>query len=177
MSGNALLLLLTGLRGEVLPDFAISVNAPIDLAASALALEQGLNRLYDFRFVSRCREEVKARAGGTHYSIPWNATLRDFDQLYTAPASGFSDREAYYRSCSTRNLLTKIQTPTLILTAEDDPFVGFSAYQGVKLSPTVRLHAERTGGHMGYVTRDKTPLGTYNWLDYALRESISAGLA
>jgi hypothetical protein len=177
LSGNALLLLLSGERGETLPDLAISVNAPIDLSRAARALERGLNRIYDLNFVQLCRWEVRRRVGRETRTVPWYATLRDFDEAYTAREAGFRDREDYYARCSTKDRLHKIRTPTLLLTAEDDPFVEFEAYREARLSPSVRLHSERSGGHIGYLSRDKTSLGTRRWLDYALFEGISGLLA
>jgi predicted alpha/beta-fold hydrolase len=173
LSGNALLLLLAGQRGEEKPDLAISVNAPIHLESVAYALKKGLNRLYDIDFVRRCRRDVRrARPGEIQFPL-WN-TLHDFDTIYTAPAGGFKNREEYYETCSTWELLSKIKTPTLIMTTKDDPFVSFEHYRLAKLSPHVQLHVEEFGGHMGYLTAAKTPLGSRRWLDYALHEGIQA---
>lgn len=171
LGGNALLCLLTGIRGECLPDAAIAVNAPIDLAAAALRLTEGVNRIYDWRFVARLRGAVPSRPGP---HISRSATLREFDALYTAPASGFASREEYYATCSTHTRLSAITVPTIVITSDDDPFVPVSAYRNATLSPAVRLHIEPRGGHMGYLTSRPTPLGSRRWLDYALRESMVA---
>lgn len=179
LGGNALLCLLTGLRGSVLPDFAISVNAPIDLEAASRSISFGLNRvLYDCQFVLELRKHlVHSQASGLvdkKYQVPVTARLRDFDALYTAPAGGFESREHYYRTCSTAAHLGKISVPTVLLTADDDPIVPSSAYRGAQLSATTHLHVEKVGGHMGYLSRVRTPLGTYRWLDYALGEYVNA---
>jgi uncharacterized protein len=174
LSGNALLLLLSGKRGNALPDAAISVNAPIDLQSAANLLQTGFNRVYDLKFFIECRRGVlKSRSpDAPKYEIPWLATLTDFDNLYTAPAGGFKNREDYYASCSTANLLSAIQIPTLVLTAADDPFVNKTHYLNAELSNSVAMHIEQYGGHMGYLSRTNTPLGTKRWLDYALFKGI-----
>ncbi|MEQ1876552.1 MAG: alpha/beta fold hydrolase [Bdellovibrionia bacterium] len=177
LSGNALLLLLTGKRGTTKPDAAIAVNAPINLQSASRALKEGLNRIYDFRFVFECRREITARhgpEGAKRFKVPFFSSIYEFDNLYTAPASGFRDRDDYYDSCSTMNLLEKIDTPTIILTAKDDPFVHFEHYERAKLSKHVHLHAENHGGHMGYLSKIKTKLGNQRWMDYALHTSIGA---
>ena len=161
MSGNALLLLLAGGRGAtVLPDAAISVNAPIHLERCSHLLNKGLNRIYDIKFYLQCRRDVLAnpsnRAHGAR--IPYLTTLFEFDRLYTAQAGGFTSREDYYTSCSTYNLLAKIKTPTVILTAKDDPFVPYESYASAELSAHTLLHVEEHGGHMGYLTNKKTPV-------------------
>jgi predicted alpha/beta-fold hydrolase len=99
--------------------------------------------------------------------------LRKFDDLYTSRASGFKDSTHYYQSCSAVNHLSKIEVPTVLLTAKDDPFVPVSDYLEAKLSRTVHLHAEETGGHMGYLTRSPTGWGSRRWLDYAITEYLN----
>jgi predicted alpha/beta-fold hydrolase len=55
--------------------------------------------------------------------------------------------------------------PTVIISSDDDPFAPASDIRKCELAPAVHLHAEATGGHMGYVTRN---LPDHRWLDYAL---------
>ncbi len=171
LSGNAVLLLL-GKHMQPAPDFAIAVNPPIDLARCSERISWWSNRMYDLRFVYRCRRALEERVSaglvkpGTR--IPPLATLRDVDELYTAPAGGFADANDYYRRCSAKPLLSKINTPTVILTAKDDPFVPVEDFETADLSSQVFLHMEPTGGHMGYLSKHSTPLGTRRWLDYAL---------
>ena len=180
LSGNALLLLQAGVRGDCPPDLGIAVNAPIDLAKSAKNISSGRNLLYDQRFVRRCKRQVKAmvQAGrSAQVAFPWFLTLRGFDAVYTAPAGGFASREDYYAICSARQHLHRIQQPTLILTSKDDPMVDYQDYESADISPQTLLHLENTGGHMGYLHHLPTPLGTRRWLDYALDRYISTWCA
>ena len=178
LSGNALLLLLSGKRGSIKPDAAISVNAPIDLESAAYQLKSGFNRVYDLRFVYKCKAEVAARKKADpkipDYRISSISTLHDFDNIYTAPEGGFANREDYYRSCSTKNLLKDIRTPTVIITAKDDPFVDYRNFIEAERSASVHIHVEDSGGHMGYISAKETPLGSRRWLDYALHEALLA---
>ena len=163
ISGNMLLLLL-GRDGALgLPDGAIAVNPPADLEACSRRLVRGFNLAYDQYFVRRLRREVLGRRGAL--TLPPTRTLRAFDRVYTAPRAGFPTRLAYYEQCSCGPHLGGIQVPTVIITALDDPFApGSDLLQG-PLPGAVHLHAEATGGHMGYVTRN---LAGHRWLDYAL---------
>ncbi|CAM2009210.1 YheT family hydrolase [Acanthopleuribacter pedis] len=178
LSGNALLLLLSGKRGVTKPDGAVAVNAPIALQTAAVAIKSGFNRVYDLRFVLRLRRSVRQRqAAGLEpepYQIPPWATLHDFDNLYTAPAGGFSDREDYYHSCSTKDLLVHIQTPTVLMSSVDDPIVRWHDYAEAQRSASVYLHREQVGGHMGYLSANDTPYGSKFWLDYALDQYLVA---
>lgn len=174
LSGNALLLLVSGKRGEILPDAAISVNAPIYLEKTARLLGQGLNRIYDIKFYLQCRRDMLAGKcdDSLKAKVPRLTSLYEFDNLFTAPAGGFKNREDYYSSCSTHTVLAEIQIPTQIIMSKDDPFVPFDSYAEAKLSKHVNLHVEEFGGHMGYLTRHKTPLGTNRWQDYAVSEAL-----
>ncbi len=176
LSGNALLLNLgDGIGVFEKPDVAIAVNPPIDLARCAVRLKTGFNRIYDLRFVIRCRRSVRERVEDgliqDIYRIPRFCTLMDFDEFYTAPASGFRDRDDYYERCSAGPHLTNIQTPTVILMAEDDPFVAVESFREFKVSDSVRLHIESTGGHMGYLSKGNP---SRRWLDMALGHYLDA---
>ncbi|WP_005033942.1 YheT family hydrolase [Holophaga foetida] len=163
ISANMLLLLVGRDQHLAQPDLAIAVNPPGDLEAASRRLRQGFNRVYDLRFVKRLRRLAEELGGR---SLPPTATLWDFDEVYTAQAAGFRDRLDYYTRCSCGSHLAGIRTPTVILTSEDDPFAPASDLGPV--SPAVRLHVERSGGHMGYWAARPTPLGSRRWLDYAL---------
>lgn len=171
LSGNALLLLLGARQNLVLPDAAISVNAPIDLASASTLLQKGFSRVYDFRFVLDAKIEIEKRVKkGMMAPIPisWTAVLAEVDDLYVAPMSGFKDRHDYYARCSALPHLANIKVPTTLLTADDDPFVDIAAYRRARLSPTSQLHIVRGGGHMGYLSAREDERGSRHWLDQAL---------
>lgn len=171
LSGSILLLLLGRDSGDPagLPDAAISVNPPADLEHCSRLLGQGLNRLYDLRFVRLLRQEVRARWElgllDAPVHIPAMATLRDFDRIFTAPQAGFRDRDDYYSSCSCGPHLAGIRTPTVVLTSEDDPIAPAEQLRRWTHGPGLHLHVESHGGHMGYLDRN---LPQRRWLEPAL---------
>ncbi|MBL7713881.1 MAG: alpha/beta fold hydrolase [Bdellovibrionales bacterium] len=172
LSGNALLLLLGARQNLTLPDAAISVNAPIDLARASVLLQKGFSRVYDFRFVLDAKREISKRfqQGLLDQPIPisWTAVLADVDDLYVAPRSGFQDRHDYYARCSAMPHLGKIQIPTALLTSDDDPFVDVASYRSARLSSSSQLHIVRGGGHMGYLSAREDAKGSRHWLDQGL---------
>jgi predicted alpha/beta-fold hydrolase len=179
LSANALLLLVSGKHGTDLPDAAIAVNGPIDLDRASVLLRNGLSKIYDYRFAIECRMDIAHRRklgllGPEKYDFPWWMSLRDFDRIYTGPASGFQTRENYYASCSAAPFLEHVQVPTVLLSAKDDPFIDYRDYEKAKLSSNIVFHLEDFGGHLGYLTAKPTPLGTRRWLDYAIFEYLSA---
>lgn len=170
LSANALLLLAAKVRADVLPDMAIAVNAPIELNRTSILLTQGLNRLYDYRFVKQLRLYIQANDPKNLYRIEKIKDLREFDECFTAPVGGFKNAMDYYVSCSAKPHLKKINIPTVILTAKDDPFVDVKDYLDAEISPTTVLHIEECGGHMGYLSAKG--FGYERWLDGALRAYI-----
>lgn len=175
LSGSIVLNLVSEQRGSCLPDRAISVNAPLDLENCSKRLSSGFNRLYDSRFVLRLSKDLqKGFATGRlekDYRVSRFSTLRDFDEIFTAPASGFRSREHYYQSCSVKPHLPKIKVPTLMLTAADDPFIDVKDYQEASCSDQVQVHIEPVGGHVGYLSAG-TPLRPQRWLDSFLEAHL-----
>lgn len=50
-------------------------------------------------------------------------SFAEFDYWYAAPAHGFLSAQDYWERCSSRSYLREIKTPTLLLNAQDDPFL------------------------------------------------------
>jgi len=164
LSANLILNLVGGNTNGVstdLPDFAVSVNPPVNLKASSLLLKKGWNRIYDYQFLTG----LKKRTG---HQLKWDAKLWDFDETYTAPKAGFKNATEYYDHCSSLHYLNKIQTPTLIVMPNNDPFIRLDDLKNADVSTQVHRHFVNGGGHMGFLARGKS-LGTYSrWLDEAL---------
>ena len=175
LSGNALLLMAAEHRAPWLCGF-VAVNPPVDLARAARDVHRGACRLYELDFVRRLRRAVRERErdglARRRYRIPRAASLREFDELYTAPEGGFADAEDYYARCSAGPRLSEIATPGVILTAADDPFVDAKAYAAFALPSNVLLHVEPRGGHVGYLER--VGLGARRWLAGALVHYVEA---
>ncbi len=175
LSGNALLLMAAEGRAPWLRGL-IAVNPPVDLARAALDIHRGLCRLYERRFLLRLRRAVREREqdglARRRYQIPLSASLRHFDELYTAPEGGFANADDYYARCSAGPRLAEIATPGVILTAGDDPFVDPAAYAGLVLLANLLLHVEPSGGHVGYLERRGA--SARPWLDGALVHYVEA---
>lgn len=174
LSGN-LALLHAGQNAGLLPDGIVAVNPPVDLLSTSLDIGVGFNRVYELRFMHRLLREVRdgnrsgvARLGG---ALSRWSSLIEFDDLFTAPVCGFSSGRDYYEKCSAIEKLAEIRVPTVIVTAEDDPFVAPSAFQAIEASSAVFLHRERWGGHVGYVSHAWR--GGVRWLDQALLHYVS----
>jgi predicted alpha/beta-fold hydrolase len=174
LSGNALLKLLGEQKDPIPANLcgAVAVNPPIVLAMCADALSRKSNWLYDFRFVRLLKQAIREHQNDfvdfPSITFPWKLTLRQFDDLYTAPLSGFESADDYYKKCSAKPFLSHISLPTMILASEDDPFIPNQTFDDIPNNENLNLKITRGGGHMGFICADKTPLGTHRWMDYAI---------
>ena len=87
----------------------------------------------------RLSVELRARAEGPHApqgglfpgasrsnGLDAIRTVREFDEVYTAPHFGFRDASDYYYRASAMRVIDRVRVPARIITAEDDPFVPSS---------------------------------------------------
>lgn len=148
---------------------AAAVSTPFDLVAAAGELDSGIKRmLYTEHFLRSMRPKALAKIAAHGLEIDPRAvrasfTFRQFDDLFTAPVHGFKDALDYWRSCSSKRWLKEIKIPTLLINAQNDPFLPASALpRPGDVSSMVSLEFPQTGGHVGFVA-GKFP-GHLEWL-------------
>ena len=86
--------------------------------------------------------------------FPKRLSLREFDEIYTAPQAGFRDADDYYHRAASLPVIPGIAVPTLILTARDDPFVPVEPFEGLSAPANVDVHILPCGGHLGFLGLD-----------------------
>jgi predicted alpha/beta-fold hydrolase len=146
LGGSALLNLLGRGGGRFLTR-AAAVSAPIDLPAAGAALDRGLNRIYTRNFLRTLVPKAAAK-GQCGNRI---RTMREFDDLVTAPLHGFAGVDDYWSRASSKPWLRTIEIPTLILNARNDPFVpGDSLPRPDEVGAAVTLEQPPYGGHVGF---------------------------
>ena len=162
MGGN-LILKMAGELGTQAPAELRGVCAVcpvLDLAACADALDAPGNVFYQRHFVrslkARMRRKVRLfpkrfRLDGLHRV----RTVREFDDLMTAPYCGYRGAADYYHKASAARVVDRIAVPTLILTAQDDPFVPFASFalHGIAGNHSITLVAPEWGGHCTFISR------------------------
>ncbi len=162
MGGNLVLKMAGELGGQAPAQLrGVCVVAPsIDLAACADAIALPRNFLYEWDFLRGLKQRLrrKARLFPGRYALDGLRhihTLREFDDVITAPCSGYRDAVDYYFRASAIRVIAEIRVPTLVLTAQDDPFVPFASFQdpAITANPHITLVAPPHGGHCGFLSR------------------------
>jgi predicted alpha/beta-fold hydrolase len=97
----------------------------------------------------------------TRVCFPPGTTVRQFDDMYTAPAWGYDGWLDYYRNASALPWVPQIRIPTFILTARDDPFVAVEPFEMVEAPAAVEIHIAERGGHLGFLGPDGR--GGFRW--------------
>jgi predicted alpha/beta-fold hydrolase len=164
LGGNQVLKL-AGEYGEHPPRQLLGVCAvspSVDLSASADLIMKRSNWLYHRDFVRRLKNKVrsKQRLYPELYDISGLdvvRTIKEFDDRFTSRAHGFADANDYYHSASSLRVIDHIRIPTLIIHAEDDPFIPFSPLRdpAVISNPYILLLAPKQGGHVAFVQAER----------------------
>jgi uncharacterized protein len=164
MGGN-LVLKMAGEFGEAAPPEVrgfVAVAPAFDLAACADALGLRSNFIYERHFVKRLKRHMrhKARLFPALYPIDGMRnvrSVREFDNVITAPFCGFAGADDYYSRSSALRLVAAIRRPTLILTAKDDPFVPFASFAdpAIRENPKITFVATEYGGHCAFISRER----------------------
>lgn len=177
LGGNIVLKLAGEASDRLVPGLerVAALGPPADMVRCAELLAQPRNRFYDGHFARELIRQAQRRQQffpdlpPVHF--PRQATVRLFDELYTAPRHGFADALDYYRRTSSLPLLPRIIVPTLILTARDDPFIAAEPFEAVAVPEHVRINILPRGGHIGFLGWDGA--GGIRWAE----RSIAAWLA
>jgi len=136
---------------------AVTISVPLHLASSCEKISKRGNFLYSKRFLRSLKEKVIKKSLAHPGEIPLDVlkkikTLSEFDDFFTGPFHGFSDAAEYYQVNSALFFLDGIEVPTLILSAQNDPFLSKECLP-VKLAQTLKkvfFEFPKKGGHVGF---------------------------
>jgi uncharacterized protein len=179
LGGNVLLKWL-GEQGDKLSLFAaVAVSVPLVLSTCATKLDNGFSKLYRANLLRELKHYVAEKQryleklGATEEADKIKqlgdlASIQSFwqyDDRVVAPLHGFRNVDDYYQRSSSRQFLKKITVPTLLIQAQDDPFMTTDVLPHAnELSPTIQLEVTQGGGHVGFVT-GLNPFKPIYWLE------------
>ena len=160
LGGNLALKLAAELADDPgLPVRAVVAVCPtIDLERCVRAIERRSNVAYHFNFVRNLKRRMRRKAVAWPGAFDLSAldrirTIRQFDDLYTAPHHGYGDAANYYQQASAIRVIERIRVPTLILAAADDPFVPVDQFRDARVTgnPHISVRILPQGGHCAFV--------------------------
>lgn len=160
MGGNLVLKLAGEWGGNSPQQFrAVAAVCPaIDLAASADALHEPANRIYEYYFLMQLfrRLRRKARLFPEKFDISrlrGISTLRMFDDRITAYYCGFEGADDYYARAAAANVVDRVAVPTLIIHAANDPFIRMQpeTLRRIAANPHITYVETDDGGHCAFL--------------------------
>jgi hypothetical protein len=160
MGGNLVLKCAGEWGGGGPPQFkAVAAVCPaMDLAASADALHEPANRIYEWYFLLQLFRRIRTKAKYFPNDFDLKrlrgvTSLRLFDDRVTAPYCGFAGADDYYARAAAANVVDRIAVPGLIIHAANDPFIRVQPETMRKIAGNLNLTYIETadGGHCAFV--------------------------
>lgn len=150
---------------------AVAVCPPIDLQCCVEKLaETSMGQRYDWYFARQLVSQI-ANTPQWQDDLPLARARRpprrliDFDELYTAPASGFDSAADYYAFASAAPYINNIRVHTSILVAEDDPLVSSAPWQNFQPRSNITMCVTKHGGHLGFIGKANADADN-RWMDW-----------
>jgi predicted alpha/beta-fold hydrolase len=179
--GGNLAVKLAGDFGDAAPPElrAVCAVSPIlEIGACVRALERRRNLVYQWNFVRGLKRRMRRKAA-THPGrfrierLRDVRTVRQFDEYFTAPHFGFAGADDYYHKASAMRVIDRIRIPTLIIAAEDDPFVPVEPFGDATLAsnPNITVIVTRHGGHCGFVAAGTDGRDSY-WAEERIMDFV-----
>jgi predicted alpha/beta-fold hydrolase len=161
MGGNLVLKLAGEFGANTPPELKVvaAVSPAVDLAASADAMHQWNNRIYEWKFLLSLMRRFKRKSAlfpHIYKSVScWPGSIREFDNEITARYCGFESADDYYARASAAGVIDKIALPALVIHALDDPFIRLLPQTRAKIlaNPNVTLLETLHGGHCAFLAQ------------------------
>jgi predicted alpha/beta-fold hydrolase len=158
LGGNLLVKFLAEHGTEFPIQAAATVSVPIDLAATVREFMRPRNAVYHRWMLDRMkRDGLSGQLSlAERRTVEAARTVYAFDDGFVARRFGFGTAERYYADCSGLRFLGAVPVPTLLIHAQDDPWIPADAYLGFDWNENPRLTPliPRRGGHCGFHARE-----------------------
>lgn len=155
--GGAMLLKYLGEEGaDAAFIAAATVSAPIDLSVTCQWMQRARNKLYHAYILGHMKLEATAAGAALNpqerAAILRSRSVWEYDEFFIGPRHGFAGAEDYYEKNKPLRFMPDIRIPTLLLSAEDDPWIPVSTYRGFDWAsnPALAPLLPCGGGHVGF---------------------------
>lgn len=179
--GGNIVLKALGEWGTAHPEFidsAIAICPPIDLIHCSWNLRRMGNRIYEAYFMKKLSSQLIHRRRhvedmNDNNVNPLPSRLIHWDDQITGPCWGYKGAREYYEDASSAPLLWKVNVPTIVLAAADDPVVPYAMFDEFEMSNYIELISTNKGGHLGFIgkgTRDPDR----HWMDWRICQWVTS---
>lgn len=187
LSGNIVLKMLGELAAGQFPinlqesgiQRSIAITPPICLNDCADNMDRFSRRIYTKYYAKSLMNQADRKRElfdqwQQRPTYPAVKTIRQFDERFTAPLSGYRDAADYYGQASSIQWLPNIRTPTEIVMDRHDPIVTWKSHLKAQYDPKwVHFHHTSYGGHMGYFGLDDNGQ-LIRWLEYYVVQQVAS---
>ncbi len=160
LGGNMMLKYLGDRGANARVKAAVAVSAPLNLKTVQVRIMASRNRLYHNYLLLGMKNYMKQSREDHDQSLLDRAqaakSLFEFDDQVTAPANGIAGAEDYYRLHSAGGFVDQITVPTLLIHAENDPWIPVADYHSREwpAEGPISLLIANDGGHVGFHAKD-----------------------
>ncbi len=191
LGGNVLLKWL-GEQGKNLSLFcACAVSVPLVLSECATRLDSGFSRVYRNCLIGELKQYLRfklkhlvdeefVQEANKISQLGGLSSIKSFwqyDDQVIAKLYGFLSADDYYKKSSSRYFLSTIEIPTLLIQAQDDPFMTQAVIPNKReLSESVTMEITESGGHVGFISGNN-PFKPIYWLDQRIPGFIKQHLS
>ncbi len=166
---------------------AVAVSVPFKLSMCADRLDSGLSRIYRDYLIKLLKqsllrkqsslydigEEIEANKIAQLDDLSTIRSFWDFDDRVVARLNGFSDVYDYYEQSSSLRYLENIGEKTLIIQADNDPFMLPEVNLiSDHLSSSTMLEITCGGGHVGFISSNSM-FGRNYWLEERIPDFLA----
>jgi len=183
MGGNLVLKLAGewGAQGPAQFRAVAAVCPAMDLAASADALHEPANRIYELYFLMQLFRRLRRKAKFFPQAfdvarLRGVSSLRLFDDRITAHYCGFAGADDYYARAAATNVVERIAVPALIIHAANDPFIRMQpeTVRRIAANPNITYVEPDDGGHCAFLgERNGNPGDDGRWAEREVVEFVA----
>ncbi|WP_373054826.1 hydrolase [Vibrio salinus] len=173
LGGNMLANYLSQYENDTFLNGAAIISAPFELSSCSNRVNRGVSKIYQNYLLHSLKRNALNKADLIHQALKLSKpqikaikTLREFDNLLTAPLHHFKDAEDYYHQCSAISKIHNIRIPSLIIHSKDDPFMDSQVVLSSPLPEHIHYYLTEHGGHVGFVEKHNGKLNL--WLERSL---------
>ncbi|MDR9416861.1 MAG: alpha/beta fold hydrolase [Gracilimonas sp.] len=155
LGGNALVKYLGEEADKSLVSRAVAVSPPYDLKEGAIRMHQGINRVYEYRFLKTLVEKLEQKREKFPQMPAFRGnSIYEFDDQVTAELHGFDGADDYYHQCSSKHFYKDVEVPLLVIHSKADTLcpIEFAPFDDFDSKSNIQTCFTEKGGHVGFLS-------------------------